>query len=133
MIGLDNTPIDMAAVRQYHRDRAAKRQLQVETERLLWLTRVRTATMQLAPSHPGIAQVYLFGSLMQPGRFRIDSDLDVAVVSRSVEAESEFWRAMEQSLRRDVDLRPYTGAIVDAVTWFGEKVYERESDGVEGR
>ena len=128
MIGLDNTPIDMAAVRQYHRDRAAKRQLQVETERLLWLTRVRTATMQLAPSHPGIAQVYLFGSLMQPGRFRSESDIDVAVLGPSVEAESAFWQALEQALQRNVDVRPYTGAIVDAVTWFGEQVYERKSD-----
>jgi predicted nucleotidyltransferase len=65
---------------------------------------------------------------MQPGRFTPDSDIDVAVECQSVETESAFWRVLEQALRRDVDVRPYIGAIVDAVKWYGEKVYERESD-----
>lgn len=128
MISLNDPSIDMEAVRQYHRQRDAKRQLKSEAERLTWLTRTRDTIMRLAPDYPEIERVYLFGSLMQPGRFRLDSDLDVAVLSSTVEAESVFWRALEQALQRDVDVRPYVGAIVDAVAWFGEQVYERESD-----
>lgn len=128
MIGLNDASIDMEAVRQYHRQRDAKRQLKSEADRLTWLTRTRDTIMRLAPDYPEIERVYLFGSLMQPGRFRPDSDLDVAVLSSTVEAESVFWRALEQALQRDVDVRPYIGAIVDAVAWFGEQVYERESD-----
>lgn len=128
MIGLNDTSIDMEAVRQYHRQRDAKRQLKSEADRLTWLTRTRDTIMRLAPDYPEIERVYLFGSLMQPGRFRPDSDLDVAVLSSTVEAESVFWHALEQALQRDVDVRPYVGAIVDAVAWFGEQVYERESD-----
>lgn len=128
MISLNDTSIDMEAVRQYHRQRDAKRRLQSEADRLTWLVRTRDTIMRLAPDYPEIERVYLFGSLMQPGRFRPDSDLDVAVLSSTVEAESVFWRALEQALQRDVDVRPYVGAIVDAVAWFGEQVYERESD-----
>lgn len=128
MIGLNDASIDMEAVRQYHRQRDAKRQLKSEADRLTWLTRTRDTIMRLAPDYPEIERVYLFGSLMQPGRFRPDSDLDVALLSSTVEAESVFWRALEQALQRDVDVRPYIGAIVDAVAWFGEQVYERESD-----
>lgn len=128
MLGLNDTPIDREAVRQYHRQRDAKRRLQSETERLAWLARTRDTIMRLAPDYPEIERVYLFGSLVQPCRFRSDSDLDVAVLSSTVEAESAFWRALEHMLQRDVDIRPYAGAIVDAVTWFGEQVYERESD-----
>lgn len=128
MIGLNDASIDMEAVRQYHRQRDAKRQLKSEADRLTWLTRTRDTIMRLAPDYPEIERVYLFGSLMQPGRFRPDSDLDVALLSSTVEAESVFWRALEQALQRDVDVRPYVGAIVDAVAWFGEQVYERESD-----
>ncbi len=65
---------------------------------------------------------------MQPGRFRSNSDIDVAVECQSVETESAFWRVLEQALQRDIDIRPYMGAIVDAIEWHGEKVYERESD-----
>ena len=119
--------IDFAAVRQYHQARDAKRYAQCEAERLAWLTKVRQTIARFAPAHLALQRVYLFGSLMQPGRFRPDSDLDIAVECTDAETESLFWRELERELRRDVDVRPYVGAIVDAVSWYGEKVYERES------
>ncbi len=122
-----DTRIDLEAVRQYHRAREANRRAQREEERLAWLVQAQQAIWRFAPDFPEIERVYLFGSLVQPGQFRSDSDIDIAVECKSVEAESAFWCILERALQRDVDVRLYTGAIIDAVNWHGEKVYERES------
>ncbi len=45
----------------------------------------------IAAQHPGVRRVVLFGSLVQPAHFRRGSDIDVAVVCDSPEAESAFW------------------------------------------
>lgn len=120
--------IEAETIRHYHQQREAKRRAQQEAERLTWLARTQDVIGQIAPAHPGIKSVYLFGSLVQAGRFRTDSDIDVAVESKSVEAESAFWRALEQALQRDVDVRPLVGAISEAVARYGEWVYERKND-----
>jgi predicted nucleotidyltransferase len=119
--------IDMEAVRQYHRARAAKQRAEKEAYRHEWLTKARAAIQTLAPTFPALQRVYLFGSIMQPERFRPNSDIDVAVECRDLEQESAFWRVMARTLQRDVDVRPYVEGIVRAVAWSGELVYERES------
>ncbi len=119
--------IDLETVRQYHQARKAKEHAQREAVRLAWLVQTQEAIQRFAPDFPALERVYLFGSLMQSGRFRADSDIDIAVECRTVEAESAFWRTLERVLQRDIDVRPYVGAIIDAVSWHGEKIYERES------
>lgn len=114
------------AARQYHREREAKHRAERERDRQEWLAKVRKVVQEMAPAFPALQRVYLFGSVVQPGRFRPDSDIDVAVECSDLEQESDFWRAMEQALRRDVDVRPYVEPIIDAVQWYGERVYERE-------
>lgn len=116
---------DMEAAREYHRAREARRYARREEARRQWLERVREAIRRQAPHHPAVQRVYLFGSVTQPGRFHATSDIDVAVVCETVEAESAFWRDLEQALQRDVDVRPLTGAIAEAVAQGGELVYER--------
>jgi predicted nucleotidyltransferase len=116
---------DIEAARRYHRDREARRIAQREGTRQQWLDRVREAIQHLAPHYPDVQRVYLFGSLMQPGRFRPTSDIDVAVVCETVEAESAFWRALERTLQRDVDVRPLSSAIAEVVAQEGELAYER--------
>jgi predicted nucleotidyltransferase len=118
--------VDLEVARQYHRKREARRRAQREAEREQWFQRVREAVSSLAVCHPGVRRVYLFGSLVQPGRFRPDSDIDVAVECDSLETESAFWRALERELGRDVDVRPLTGAIAEAVSRGGEQVYGRQ-------
>jgi hypothetical protein len=71
--------LDMEAVRRYHQERTAKLWARSEAERLEWLARVGRAVGEIAPHFPVLQCVYLFGSLVQPGRFRPDSDIDGAV------------------------------------------------------
>lgn len=112
-------------VRQFHIRREEVRRRQREEMRRQRYQRVRMAVEQIAPAHPAIRAVYLFGSLVQPGRFTLHSDVDVAVDCDDPAAESRFWRALETALQSDVDLRPRRGAVAWAVAAQGECIYER--------
>jgi predicted nucleotidyltransferase len=90
-----------------------------------WCARARAAITRLAPQYADLRRVYLFGSVVQPGRFGSDSDIDVAVVCDTVETESAFWSALERALARDVDVRPLVEPLVETVRETGELVYER--------
>ena len=117
------TVTDDAAARSYHQDREARRRAEREAFRADVLARAHEAIQRLVPGHPQVRQVYLFGSIVQVGRYRPTSDIDVAVVCDTPEAESAFWRALEHALRRDVDVRPLTGAVAEAVQRTGVCVY----------
>jgi predicted nucleotidyltransferase len=114
---------DIEVARQYYQEREARRQAESEVERQRWLQRVREVASRLAGQNPAVRRVYLFGSLVKPGRFRPNSDIDVAVECDTLEAESIFWRALERELQRDVDLRPLTGVIEEVATSEGEQIY----------
>jgi predicted nucleotidyltransferase len=118
--------------REYHAQREVERRQQREGLRLEMLERVREAISQLAPDFPTIEAVYLFGSVVQYGRFNTHSDIDIAIHSERVgdwlEAESVFWRKLEEAVRWEVDLRPYEPPITQAIADYGECVYARESD-----
>lgn len=122
------TTLDLESIHRYHREREEKRRAQREANRLEWLTRARTAIVQAAPHYPAIQRAYLFGSVVQPGRFQPDSDIDVAIECTDLATESAFWRVLERELRRDVDVRPWEEPMISAVKVYGEKIYERESD-----
>jgi predicted nucleotidyltransferase len=112
--------------REYHARREAERRAAREALRERELAATRAAIRRFAPRFAAIRAVYLFGSVLQPGWFTETSDVDVAVEVDDLEAEGPFVRALEAELRRPVDLRPYAGAIREAVETGGEKVYERE-------
>jgi predicted nucleotidyltransferase len=111
--------------REYHAERERERLREREELRQEWLAKTREAVRRVAPAHPAVRAVYLFGSLVQPGRFQRGSDLDLALDCDDPRAESDFWRALEEALERDVDLRAREGAIARAVEDEGELVYER--------
>jgi len=117
---------DLEAARRHYRQREVRRRAERETERQRWLQRVREAVSRVARLCPGVRQVFLFGSLVQPGRFRPNSDIDVALECDTLETESMFWRALEQELGRDVDVRPLSGIIAEVVMSEGELVYGRQ-------
>lgn len=116
----------LEAAREYHREREARRIAQRESEREQLVQKVRAAISRLAEQHPGVRRVYLFGSLVQPGRFRPSSDIDVAVECDNLETESAFWRALEKELERNVDVRSLTGVIAESALNEGELVYGRK-------
>jgi predicted nucleotidyltransferase len=115
--------------REYHARRERELREEREALRLEVLERARAAICRSAPLFPAIRAAYLFGSLLQPGRFRPDSDVDVAIDCDDIEVETPFWRKLEEALRRDVDLRPRIGAIARAVEEEGERCYERKVPG----
>jgi predicted nucleotidyltransferase len=117
------TAKDIKSARQYYHQREARRRAQREAERQRWLQRVREAVSRVAPQHPGVRRVVLFGSLVQPGRFGPASDIDVGVECDTVETEVAFWRALEQELERDVDVRPLIGRLAETAMQTGEQVY----------
>jgi predicted nucleotidyltransferase len=118
--------IDIQAARNYYYQREARLQIQREHERQHWLQRVREVVPHCALPYPDIERVYLFGSLAQQGQFGARSDIDLALVCNNVQIESHFWRKLEQTLQRDVDMRPLSEAILDAVQAYGELIYERK-------
>lgn len=117
---------DLEAVRRYYYRREAQRRAQREVQRQQWRLRVREAVLRLVLRYPGVRQVYLYGSLIKPGRFGPNSDIDVAVECDTLETESLFWRALERELGRDVDVRPVIGVIAEIVFQEGERVYGRQ-------
>ena len=117
---------DLRAARAYHQQRDNARRAAHEGRRRERLAAARQAIRDLAPREPTLRAVYLFGSILRPGRFRRRSDVDVAIDSDDPAAESRFWRALEETLDMPVDVRPRTGAVAGAVEHGGECVYERE-------
>ena len=118
--------MNWAKAKAYHRQQETERRAERERRRQEQYRRVKRAVQAIAPDFDAIQAVYLYGSLVRPKRFGIRSDVDVAVVADHVEAESTFWRALEEALQRDIDLRPYRGAVAWAVDTYGECIYERE-------
>ena len=114
---------DLQAARQYYQEREARRRAEREVERQRWLQRSRQVISSVAARYPAVRRVHLFGSVVQPGRFRPDSDIDIAVECDSLEVESLLWRDLERELGRTVDLRPLAGVLVEVVTREGEQVY----------
>ena len=118
--------ISLLPYREYHARRERELREQRETLRRMVLERAREAIHRAAPNFPAIHAAYLFGSILQPGRFRPDSDVDVAIDCEDIETEFPFWQALEEALERNVDLRLRIGPVAQAVEDYGELSYERE-------
>lgn len=74
-------------------ERAGRR----EAARLEALGRLREALASLLPAG---SQVWVFGSVLRPGRFREDSDLDIAIESLPP-GMTEAWLQFQLALRTD--------------------------------
>ncbi len=120
---MDLRTIKTLTPREYHAHRAASKHAAREARRERILELTRAAICRVAPRFPAVRRVFLFGSVLRPGRFHDGSDIDVALVCDDLESETPFARALERETMLPIDLRPFTGAIVDAVRDSGEKVY----------
>jgi len=115
--------------REYHARRERELRAQREALRLNVLAQAREAIRRLAPDFSEVRAVFLFGSVLKTGRFHSGSDVDVAIDCENLATEHPFWRALEDALERNVDLRPRIGPIAQAVEDYGELSYEREVPG----
>ncbi len=127
------SPEQMEAARAYWRRREEQARLAREALRQQRRRAVREAVQRLAPAFPAVRAVFLYGSLARPEAFRPESDVDLAVLCDDLETEGRFWRALERALRLNVDLRPCTGAVAEAVEAYGECLYERKDDPSEAK
>ncbi len=109
--------------REYHARRAASRREKRETLRQCKLEQAREVIRRLAPRFPAVRRVYLFGSLLRPGRFHAASDIAVALECHALEVKTPFARAPERAPATPIDLRPLAGAVAEAVRDGGERVY----------
>ncbi len=73
-----------------------------EAARLRMLERVEDALEQLAPAF-GVSEAYLFGSIVRPGRFTDQSDVDLAIEDLGADYWS-FLGRLSELVGREVDL-----------------------------
>ena len=80
-----------------------KRKADRERERRQVLSSVRNILEELAPEY-GFSKAYIFGSIVKPGRFRRNSDVDIAVFDLK---DEDFFRLMAEisrTLERNVKI-----------------------------
>lgn len=81
----------------------ARRRAENERERQALLAKVLQLLDELAPRY-GIQQAYAFGSIVMPGRFGPQSDVDIAVEQIDPARFFEAMSAFSMLLKREVDL-----------------------------
>ncbi|MBP7999763.1 MAG: nucleotidyltransferase domain-containing protein [Chloroflexi bacterium] len=114
--------------REYHRQREVAQLARREALRQEKLAAAQIAISALAPQFPALERVYLFGSIVQCGRFTRHSDIDVAVVGGEPAIHTQFWRLLEQQLHWNIDVRPCLDPIQATVYREGICAYVRESN-----
>lgn len=80
--------------------------------------------------------VYLFGSITHRGKFRIDSDIDVAVEGTNAKQYFALWRDLERIITEwEIDLRELNepSYFTQTVKQRGELIYERKDASFESR
>lgn len=85
---------------------------------------------QIVPAYPQVTQVYLFGSITDPGHFHDHSDIDIAVVGTDAATYFALWRDLESACPDwFIDLREVNDSshFADTVRRTGELVYESSS------
>lgn len=84
-------------------DALARRRARHEQSRLSLLAEVLSLLDLLGPAY-GLQQAFVFGSLVKPGRFKPESDVDIAVVLANGESLFRLSAGLSSRLGRDVDL-----------------------------
>ena len=85
------------------------------------------AILRIISRYPQVKQVYLFGSVVQPGQFHEESDIDIAVAGTDAAAYFDLWRALEEGCPGwMIDLREINAPshFSDVVRQTGELIYD---------
>jgi len=118
--------IDIQAARKAFQSRRQRELEQREAARKNALRAVRAAAPAIAAKFPAVTAAYLFGSIVRPGAFRPDSDIDIAIEGGSAEDYFTLWRELEEALPNwFIDLRdlPPNNRFTERVRNTGEKIY----------
>ena len=119
-------PIDIKAARRSFEARLQKEFEGRESARQKALAAARTVIPTIVAKYPAVKSAYLFGSILRPGAFRSDSDVDIAIEGGSAEDYFALWRDLEEALPNWlIDLRdlPPDTRFTQQVYQKGEKIY----------
>jgi predicted nucleotidyltransferase len=127
--------VDIAACRASFAAREENRLAEREKRREAALEAAVKALHAILPHYGKVRRAYLFGSVVRPGAFRPDSDVDIAV--EGIEAADYFalWRDLERAMPDwQVDLRDLVPGTHFArrVQMEGRLIYESKDSGAEG-
>jgi predicted nucleotidyltransferase len=126
--------VDVATCRESFIAREEKKLADLENRRQRALKAAVKAITNTAPDYPEVRRVFLFGSVLRPGGFRPDSDVDIAVEGVKAEGYFSLWRDLEEAMPGwTVDLRDLAPGshFASRVQARGYLVYEREDSGAE--
>jgi predicted nucleotidyltransferase len=110
--------VDIAACRASFAAREENRLAGREKRRQAALEAAVSALKAILPHYVKVRRAYLFGSVVRPGAFRLDSDVDVAVEGMEAADYFALWRDLERAMPDwQVDLRDLVPG-----THFAERV-----------
>jgi predicted nucleotidyltransferase len=119
--------IDLEQCRENFRRRSAAQQATWEGLRQQARGMAIEAIHNVAPAYPCVAQIYLFGSVTQPGQFRSHSDIDIAVAGTDAATYFALWRDLEAACPQwFIDLREINQPchFTHSVRQTGELIYD---------
>jgi predicted nucleotidyltransferase len=126
--------VDIAACRESFAAREERKLAEREKRRQTALEAAASVLNAILPRYSKVHRAYLFGSVVRPGAFRLDSDVDVAV--EGIEAADYFalWRDLERAMPDwPVDLRDLVPGthFAERVQMEGHLIYESKDSGAE--
>lgn len=106
-----------------------------EAQRQKALQAVLETALVVLKAYPSVRRAYLFGSVIRPGNFYPDSDIDIALEGATAVEYFAVWRDLEHALsewavdvREITDPSPFTNLIRET----GVLIYERASSSTSG-
>ncbi len=119
---------DLARARQLFKARLERQFQQYEVRRQQVLETVLAVGPTIIAKYPSVTIAYLFGSVLRPGSFQANSDIDIAVSGIEPQVYSSLWHELETALPDwFIDLRelPDDSSFTTIVKLTGKKIYER--------
>lgn len=114
-------PIDIREARRAFHARLQKKFTTHELARKKALRTVRLIAPGIIAKYPAITAAYLFGSILRPGAFGPDSDIDIAIEGGDAADYFTLWHELEEALSDwPIDVRD-----LPPDTYFSERVYQQ--------